>query len=93
MRIEYLRDLATQKCANGGKIDSEIKKLEHIEEQRRSHAKIKYVTKPHSRDGVTSILIPAANEYSDPNDQKNYLNVEIMWRLLKAAETFKTGRE
>ena len=40
------------------------------------------MTKPNSRDGVTSILIPAANEYSDPNDQKNYLNIDTMWRRI-----------
>lgn len=82
LRIEHLTDLAKQKAAEPGKIDAEIKKIQHIEEQRRSHAKIRYVTKPNSRDGVTRILIPAQDEYENPDDKENYLDVEVMWRRI-----------
>ena len=82
LRIAYLTELATQKAGEDGNIDAEIKKLTHIEEQRRSHAKIRYVTKPNNRDGVTSILVPSPDEYDDPDDKKNYMDVQVMWRRI-----------
>ena len=82
LRIAYLTDLATQKVGENGNIDAEIKKLKHIEEQRRLHWKIRYVTKSNNRDGVTSFLVPSSDEYDDPDDKKNYLDVQVMWRRI-----------
>ena len=58
---------------NKSKAAAEFKKLLHIEEQRRSNFKIKYVTKPNHRDRVTSILIPTQDEYDNEYDKNHHM--------------------
>ena len=83
LRIEYLKQMAEDKALeNKSKATAELKKLLRIEEQRCSNVKIKYVTKPHHRDGVTSILIPTPDEYETEYDKNHHYDVNVMWKRI-----------
>ena len=83
LRIEYLKQMVEDKALeNKLKAAAELKKLLHIKEQRRSNAKINYVTKPNNRDGVTSILIPTQDEYETEYDKNHHYDVNVMWKRI-----------
>lgn len=57
-----------------------MNKLRHIEKQRGTHTKTRFVLKPQSRDGVQSILIPYISIYANVN--ADHTNVEEMWKVI-----------
>ena len=60
----------------------EYNKILLHESDSRSNRKIKYVLKPDHRAGVTSILIPAASEYTANDVDGDHTNVDRMWKRI-----------
>ena len=81
LRQTYLQELA-QDLALQNNTDqaSELNRLRHIENQRGTHTKFRYVLKPQSREGVHSILIPASTTYADATT--DHTNVEEKWKAI-----------
>ena len=63
---------------------SEIKRLKHIEVQKRDSRKIQYVLDNNKRDSATYILIPALSEYSNmATFNENIYCVQQMWNKIQ----------
>jgi len=68
----------------------ELKKLQHIEEQRKEARRIKNTHGVIQKQGITKVLIPADSEYDliDGNRSDMY-NMDVMWERLK----IKNGKD
>ena len=66
-------------------IESEVKRLQTIEDQREVAQRMKSVMKPFSRVGSTTILIPSMTEYSIQERNRegfNHYDIEQIWKKI-----------
>ena len=86
-RTSHIDECAAKNVENDPTLilSKEIRRLKHIEEQREQALRMKYVLKPFSKKGVTTIQIPAVVEYSI--EQRNeegfdHHNIDIIWNRI-----------
>ena len=61
-----------------------LKSLKHIEEQQRNSTKIGFALQRNQRRGITSVLIPAKEEY-ESTEQSHYREIPTMWNRIERA--------
>ena len=83
-RTTHIDECAAKNVENDPtlKLSKEIRRLKHIESQREQAIRMKYVLKPFSKKGVTTIQIPAIVEYSreqQETDGFDHYNINTIW--------------
>jgi len=61
----------------------ELKRLKNVERQRSDARRIRNSHNRERRSGIRSVYIPAKSEYECPQDQDDYLNMDVMWKRLQ----------
>jgi len=90
-RKAHLDELIEEKLEKNPKSTyaGELKRLEHIEVQRREAKSIRNTQGVQRKKGITSVMIPDKCEYVTNDAKKNYMDMETIWERLKA----KNGKD
>jgi len=88
-RKAHIEELILEKLEKspGSTYAGELKKLQHIETQRKEAALIRSTKGIRSKQGITKILIPAKTEYVTP--EVDHLSMDAIWERVKA----KNGKD
>jgi len=61
----------------------ELKRLQNVEKQRKDAQRIRRTHSTKRKGGIKSVYIPAPNSYASLDDQKNYMNIDVIWKRLQ----------
>ena len=79
----YINKLAKDRAdLHGGKVNCHLKQINHTEAQRKTNRRIKHVLKPHKKQGVVHVLIPARSEYDRHELSFDHHDVDEMWKRI-----------
>jgi len=84
-RKAHLDELIQEKLDRNPKSTyaGELKRLSHIETQRKEARHIRSTSGFKKKQGVASILIPDQSEYSDPSKKSTFQSMDTIWERLK----------